>query len=197
MEDLKGYWSVAVIRETPYQPQQQVLKLLLDASRSFNPVKTETEEPIYEMWQVSCNFPTFSEASNLCQHWEKLYSLYLHKIFIGAWDNGRFMDIWSDREKGMQAYLHEKLGGRKEVKTPLGRIDLLTDSQIIEIKFFKNWKSALGQVLVYSKFYPSHQKRLFLFERKVPKHLNLIKDACADYDILVDFEIDRGWRHVK
>jgi hypothetical protein len=197
MKDLKGYWSVAIIRETPYQPHQQILKLLLDASRSFNPAETQTEKLTSELWQVSCNFCTFIEASNNCQHWEKLYGFRLHKIFIGAWDNRRFIDIWSDPEKRVQAYLHEKLGGSKEVKTPLGRIDLLTDSEIIEIKLFKNWKSALGQVLVYAKFYPSHQKRLYLFERKVPLQLNLIKDACADYGVLVDFEIDRGWRHVQ
>ena len=39
--------------------------------------------------------------------------------------------------------LHQKLGGLKEVATPAGRIDLLTDTEIIEIKRVSDWKAAL------------------------------------------------------
>ncbi|MBE9018895.1 hypothetical protein C7Y66_11005 [Chroococcidiopsis sp. CCALA 051] len=59
--------------------------------------------------------------------------------------------------------LHAELGGLVEVITPAGRIDLLTDTEIIEVKAVKDWKAALGQILVYSGFYPQHQKRLHLF----------------------------------
>ncbi|MBE9018893.1 hypothetical protein C7Y66_10995 [Chroococcidiopsis sp. CCALA 051] len=59
--------------------------------------------------------------------------------------------------------LHAVLGGLTEVTTPAGRIDLLTEAEIIEVKAIKDWKAALGQVLIYSAFYPQHQKRLHLF----------------------------------
>lgn len=59
--------------------------------------------------------------------------------------------------------LRAELGGLVEVITPAGRIDLLTDTEIIEVKAVKDWKAALGQILVYSGFYPQHQKRLHLF----------------------------------
>lgn len=59
--------------------------------------------------------------------------------------------------------LHAELGGLVEVITPAGRIDLLTDTEIIKVKAVKDWKAALGQILVYSGFYPQHQKRLHLF----------------------------------
>ncbi|MDJ0719082.1 MAG: hypothetical protein QNJ54_33460 [Prochloraceae cyanobacterium] len=59
--------------------------------------------------------------------------------------------------------LHQQSGGLKEVATPAGRIDLLTNTEIIEIKRIGDWKAALGQILVYSAYYPEHQKRLHLF----------------------------------
>lgn len=59
--------------------------------------------------------------------------------------------------------LHAVLAGLTEVTTPAGRIDLLTEAEIIEVKAVKDWKAALGQILVYSGFYPQHQKRLHLF----------------------------------
>ena len=59
--------------------------------------------------------------------------------------------------------LHTVLGGLTEVTTPAGRVDLLAEAEIIEVKAVKDWKAALGQVLIYSGFYPQHQKRLHLF----------------------------------
>ena len=72
--------------------------------------------------------------------------------------------------------LFKQLGGLTEVSTPAGRIDLLTDNEIIEVKRITDWKARtqrvltlrskalahtcrLGQILVYSAFYPEHQKR--------------------------------------
>ncbi|WP_052672455.1 MarR family transcriptional regulator [Aliterella atlantica] len=66
-------------------------------------------------------------------------------------------------EKAVRDRLHAQLGGLVEVATPAGRIDLLTNSEITEVKAIKDWKAALGQILVYSSFYPQHQKRLHLF----------------------------------
>lgn len=59
--------------------------------------------------------------------------------------------------------LHQKLGGLKEVATPAGRSDLLTDTEIIEIKRVSDWKAALGQILVYSAYYPEQDARIHLF----------------------------------
>ena len=85
--------------------------------------------------------------------------------------------------------LHQKLGGLIEVTTPSGRIDLLTDTEIIEVKRFADWKAALGQILVYSAFYPEHQKRIHLFGRR--DELTKIADvysACLNFDVVVTAE---------
>ncbi len=40
-----------------------------------------------------------------------------------------------------------------ELQVSYGRIDILTDKEIIEVKEGFVWKSALGQILIYGHFY--------------------------------------------
>ena len=54
--------------------------------------------------------------------------------------------------------------GVTEIKTPVGLIDVLTSSKIIEIKIGYNWKHALGQVKCYGFYYPDKEKWIYLFE---------------------------------
>jgi len=68
-------------------------------------------------------------------------------------------------EYKISKYLQDKLGGQTEVNTPTGKIDLLTDSLLIEIKEFANWKTGIGQLFAYGYFYPSHKKVLYFYGR--------------------------------
>ncbi|MGL5925123.1 hypothetical protein [Chroococcidiopsis sp.] len=87
-------------------------------------------------------------------------------------------------EQQIRDYLHAQLGGLVEVATPSGRIDLLTKTEIIEVKRINEWKSALGQILIYSAFYPQHQKRLHLFG--TARELEALADIEA---AVISFEI--------
>jgi hypothetical protein len=69
-------------------------------------------------------------------------------------------------EKMIQLYYKNQTGGEIEVETPFGYIDLLTSTKIIEIKNALQWKHALGQILSYSNFFPSHKKWIYLFDMK-------------------------------
>ena len=92
-------------------------------------------------------------------------------------------------EQQIRDALKVLLGGQSEVITSAGRIDLLTDTQIIEVKRVDEWKSALGQVLAYSAFFPSHQKRIHLFGTAMAlKKLPDIESACLAFDVLVTGE---------
>ena len=106
---------------------------------------------------------------------------------------GHLANLYSEPEVRMKFALQAALGGKTEVKTLLGRIDLLTETELIEVKPFKDWKSAIGQVLVYGSFYLQHKKRIHLFDRQDQPKLNLIQNACNEYGIEVTFQIDRGW----
>ena len=61
-------------------------------------------------------------------------------------------------EKQIQIRLLKELGGEIEVKTEFGDIDLLTKTEIIEIKNGMNWKHGLGKLCVYSEYFPEHKK---------------------------------------
>lgn len=92
-------------------------------------------------------------------------------------------------EAVIQKKLAEQSGGQVEVPTESGRIDVLTSTEIIEIKRIDQWKSALGQVLAYGIFYPSHQKRLHLFgSYKNESYLDFIKETCKNFDVIISWE---------
>ena len=86
-------------------------------------------------------------------------------------------------EKAIQKELCLELGGKMEVRTCSGHIDLLTDTQIIEIKEFSEWKSALGQVLSYSVHFPHHEKVIVLFGKMDTIMLNIIRETYEKYSI--------------
>lgn len=91
-------------------------------------------------------------------------------------------------EQQVRDRLQSQLGGLIEVATPAGRIDLLTKTEIIEVKHFSKWKSALGQVLAYSGFYPEHCKRVHLWGRKGEMVSATAVTICLELGIAVTFE---------
>ena len=76
-------------------------------------------------------------------------------------------DIHIEKEKNVQKRLHVQLGGQREVIVKdgkkVGRIDLLTSDELIEVKHIKNWSTAIKQIQQYSKHYPNHKPRVHLF----------------------------------
>ncbi len=94
----------------------------------------------------------------------------------------------NDREAIIQTKLHKKLGGQIEVETPVGYIDLLTDSELIEIKHVDNWKHAVGQLICYGNYYDEHRKRLHLFGHKPSQNFTEITMICNKNDITVSME---------
>ncbi|CAB1098775.1 unnamed protein product [Ectocarpus sp. CCAP 1310/34] len=76
----------------------------------------------------------------------------------------------------------ETVDGQTEVETPVGIIDVLSKTEVIEMKYNKKWKHALGQVLDYHLFYPRLAKRLHLFahggEAGTSMDFDLAKAVC-------------------
>ncbi|MEG5049733.1 MULTISPECIES: hypothetical protein [unclassified Microcoleus] len=94
--------------------------------------------------------------------------------------------------KGLERKCQEKLAteltGETEVPTPAGNIDVLTPTEVIEIKHILGWKQAIGQILVYGKYYPSHKKRIHLFGETKEAYLRLIQSHTDDLEIMVTWE---------
>jgi hypothetical protein len=86
-------------------------------------------------------------------------------------------------EKQIQEDLCIKLNGQTEVKTPVGYIDILTENEIIEIKQSSDWKHAIGQIISYGTYYPSHKKVIYLFG--MIDNIECIQNICDKYNIEV------------
>jgi hypothetical protein len=84
--------------------------------------------------------------------------------------------------------LAQALNGQTEVKTEVGRIDILTAREIIEVKAAPNWKHALGQILVYGNYYPYHQKRIHLIGEFSKTDLSKAMRQCQRYGVTVTWE---------
>lgn len=92
------------------------------------------------------------------------------------------------KEKQVQLRLHKEVGGRREVKVKSGYIDILTSTEVIEVKRCEGWKGAIGQVLVYAKDYPGRRMRIHLFGKPKKKRKELIEQRCAELNIRVTWE---------
>jgi hypothetical protein len=90
-------------------------------------------------------------------------------------------------EKVVRDRLQAQLGGKVEAYTKWGLLDLLTETELIEVKIVTHWKDAIGHLIAKSRKYPNHQKRLHLFGYEDPC-LEHIEDVCRDCEIRVTFE---------
>lgn len=94
-------------------------------------------------------------------------------------------------EKEFRDALARITQGEIEWGTPAGSIDVFTKDEVVEIKYYKNWKNGVGQVKAYGEYYPSHQKRLHLFAHegeKASKYFEMATKLCAKDGIRVTFE---------
>jgi hypothetical protein len=91
-------------------------------------------------------------------------------------------------ERIVRDRLQAQLGGKVEAYTKFGLIDLLTETELIEIKIVNRWKDAIGHILAKSEKYPNHQKRLHLFGHQEPI-LENIEEVCDRLSIRVTFEL--------
>lgn len=91
-------------------------------------------------------------------------------------------------EKEIQVKLSKELNGQTEISTLAGRIDILTATEVIEVKSVRQWKDALGQVLVYGDYYPSHSMRIHLFGETQKSYLDMIKKHCEKRSVVVSWQ---------
>lgn len=189
IEKLKHYY-VQVLCDPRFDTTTKQVQSLAESLQSQSIEQESGEQHTF----LTIAFKTFDEAEEFSHVVQN--SLHLtSEPRILAWQGRVLTCVWHNSEKRMQSRIHAQLGGSKEVKTPLGRIDLLTSTHLIEIKNFKDWKSAVGQVLVYKEFYPDRQACIYLFAKEIPQHLEVIERACRKHSITLKFELDRGWRY--
>jgi len=101
--------------------------------------------------------------------------------------------ITPSKSTALEKYYNDKykdlLMAESEVETPVGRIDLLTSNKIIEIKTASNWKNAIGQILCYGVFFPSHERWLYLFSHEELRGdiKEYMKTICLNHEIKIKY----------
>ena len=83
--------------------------------------------------------------------------------------------------------------GKREVPVPSGYIDVLTDTELIEVKCHTGWKEAIGQTLAYGHYYPDHQKRIHLvFPNDDAVDISMVQQVCSPLNIRVTYTVEEG-----
>jgi len=98
-------------------------------------------------------------------------------------------------ERKIQLRFKKELEAKVNVIVPVGYIDALTLTEVIEIKEAMCWKHAIGQVMCYSLYYPTHQKRLHLFGDTHKDFRQLVEGCCFKLNIRVTWEEDTHHEH--
>lgn len=98
------------------------------------------------------------------------------------------------RESFVQQALAIRENGIQEFQTPVGRADVLTAREIIEVKSFRAWKAGVGQVAAYAHWYPDKTPRLHLFACSSEAHkahnlLPFAHSVCLAMNIRLTYEI--------
>lgn len=75
-----------------------------------------------------------------------------------------------------------------EISTIYGGIDVLTDTQVIEVKKYQHWKKGIGQLMTFGLLYPDHEKVLILLG-KIERDNSLIVDACKQLGITCQYTL--------
>ncbi len=111
-----------------------------------------------------------------------------HKDIVNS-KNDRKIPLESDISNNLSM----RVGGSREITTPAGRVDVMTEQTITEVKYFRHWKAALGQILAYGTFHEK-QKVLHLFTGVKEAEcafnmLPMIKMVCTPSNVLVTLEL--------
>lgn len=93
-------------------------------------------------------------------------------------------------EKIIVKKLQRQIGGRREIKSSLGYIDLLTKNQVIEVKNAQRFLQALRQVLCYSQDFPELEKRIHLFGHNAKYYQHKAEKLCEKNKYNVTVTID-------
>lgn len=89
------------------------------------------------------------------------------------------------KEKHVRDQIALETNGEIEVHIPdVGYIDILTEDSLIEVKSIRNWKHAVGQLLIYGSYYPDKKKILWTYGEDISTtKRDIIQFHCSQFEI--------------
>ena len=91
-------------------------------------------------------------------------------------------------ENQVRDKLASQLKGKTEVMTLAGNIDILTSTEVIEVKEVRLWKAAVGQVSIYRNYYPRHTRRIHLFGSAHSRFKEMVERNCHKLHIRITWD---------
>lgn len=156
-------------------PPEQIESIIKMGCRHFSPV------------EISKPLDNISVSITSCELQDKIAELSLLKGVRQSAVIGSILTTYcsqfSGTEKLYQSQLHYKVGGTREVATPVGYIDLLNDTYIVEVKEARDWKHAVGQIICYDFYKPKRQKVIALFGKISNKLKGEVEYCCSNLNI--------------
>jgi hypothetical protein len=96
-------------------------------------------------------------------------------------------EVVIESERMIQVALQSREGGEREVETPAGFVDLLTDEYVIEVKHVSDWKDA-AKVVLLAQYFNGKKPRVHLFGSYAADFRALVEKCYAGVNILVTWE---------
>ncbi len=114
---------------------------------------------------------------------------YLHPDLVLDLINWRNKSLNETVEINYQALLHNYLSKINEnpvseYKINIGRIDILSDNYLCEVKNYKNWTNAIGQIMNYGLDFPNHKLVLYIFDAN-DQDTKRLEEICKKTNIQV------------
>lgn len=94
------------------------------------------------------------------------------------------------RVSDVQGALLKVVGGQENVMTEAGIIDILSKKEVIEIREVERWKEGLGQLMIFSNYFPKHQRRMQILGECHTSSLKIIIQHCDRLNIRVTWNIE-------
>lgn len=158
--------SLSLFIENPYQ----INDILYGKRRKKNLIKKS----------IIISSEIYSQLKSLCPH--NKIELIIESIIS---------QINDELYYGSILFKDKNLWEREKIIRHVGRIDGLNikEKLIVELKFVRGWKSALGQILAYGHFYPTFQKEIWLLGNKkiCAKEKNYIREICENLSVITKF----------
>lgn len=63
---------------------------------------------------------------------------------------------------------------QREVWTPFGYADIVTDDELIEVKYWQSIKDSIGQVICYNSYLKKPKKSILVFSKSIEENINMI-----------------------
>lgn len=131
--------------------------------------------------------PYFVNTTKRVSH-NKKYYLVSQTAYQELLNRRRYVKKIGSPERNVCERLSKELKGEREVCLENGkRVDILTETEIIEVKNYKGMLGAVGQILYYGRYYPKKTKVIHLFGHD-GKRDEEYESMCEDLGIKVRYE---------